>query len=70
MTGCISTKQVQVNPASVSDIVNGNNQFALDMFSKLGSQQENVFFSPWSVYSALAMDSEGARGRQLMRCNR
>ena len=50
MTGCISTKQVQVNPASVSDIVNGNNQFALDMFSKLGSQQENVFFSPWSVY--------------------
>ena len=63
MTGCISTKQVQVNSASVSDIVNGNNQFALDMFSKLGSQRENVFFSPWSVYSALAMASEGARGK-------
>lgn len=48
----------------MSDIVNGNNQFALDMFSQIGGgQQENVFFSPWSVYSALGMVREGAKGK-------
>jgi serpin B len=63
MIGCISTTQMQINSGSISDIVNGNNQFALEMFSKLGDQQENVFFSPWSVYLALAMASEGAKGK-------
>jgi serpin B len=66
MIGCISTTQVQTNSGSISDIVNGNNQFALDMFSKLGSQQDNVFFSPWSIYSALAMAREGAKGKTAL----
>jgi len=66
MIGCISTTQLQTNSGSISDIVNGNNQFALDMFSKLGSQQENVFFSPWSIYSAIAMAREGAKGKTAL----
>jgi serpin B len=33
------------------------------MFSQIsGGQQGNVFFSPWSIYSAIAMTHEGARG--------
>ena len=66
MIGCISTTQLQTNSGSISDIVNGNNQFALDMFSKLSSQQENVFFSPWSIYSALGMAREGAKGKTAL----
>jgi serine protease inhibitor len=43
--------QMQINPGDMSDIVNGNNWFALDIFSQIsGSQQENVFFSSWSIY--------------------
>jgi serpin B len=61
--GCPSATQMQVNTRNISDIVNGNNQFALDMFSKLGGQQQNVFFSPWSIYSAIAMAHEGAKGK-------
>ncbi|MDD4652310.1 MAG: serpin family protein [Methanothrix sp.] len=47
---------------NISDLSAGNNKFALDLFSKLGGKNENVLFSPWSIYSALAMANEGARG--------
>lgn len=63
MIGCISTKQTQMNSGSISDIVNGNNRFALDMYSEIGDKQNNAFFSPWSIYSALAMVYEGAGGK-------
>jgi len=55
-----SSKSDQWN---ISDLANGNNKFALDLFSELGGQNVNVFFSPWSIYSALAMANEGARGK-------
>lgn len=48
----------------ISDLVNGNNQFALDILSQISyGQQKNVFFSPWSIYSALAIANEGAKGK-------
>jgi serpin B len=43
--------------------VNGNNRFALDLFSKLREESGNVFFSPYSISVALAMTYEGARGK-------
>jgi len=45
-------------------VVEANNQFALDLYSKLASENpgENLFFSPWSISSALAISYEGARG--------
>jgi len=46
----------------VSAVVNGNNEFAFDVYSKFKDQGENLFFSPWSISSALAMTYEGARG--------
>ncbi|QEE15950.1 serpin family protein [Promethearchaeum syntrophicum] len=40
------------------------NQFALEVYSKLDeSEDKNIFFSPYSIFSALAMTYEGAKGR-------
>jgi serpin B len=42
-------------------IVKGNNEFALDLYAKLRTQQGNLFFSPYSISTALAMAYAGAR---------
>lgn len=44
-------------------IVDANNQFAFDLYSKYKSKEGNIFYSPYSIFSALAMTYEGARGR-------
>jgi len=41
-------------------IINGNNAFAFEIFKKLYSTDTNVFFSPYSIRSALAMTYAGA----------
>jgi len=41
-------------------IINGNNAFAFELFKKLYSNDKNVFFSPYSIRSALAMTYAGA----------
>ena len=40
-----------------------SNRFALDMYRELADNDENIFFSPWSLNTALAMTYEGARGK-------
>jgi serpin B len=42
-------------------IVEGNNRFALELFAKLQSTKGNLFFSPYSISTALAMTQAGAR---------
>ena len=45
---------------SLSDAMNG---FNFEMYNELGiDSDENVFFSPYSIFTALAMTYEGARG--------
>ena len=45
-------------------LVDGNNQFALDLYKKLAETETgNIFFSPYSISSALAMTYAGARGQ-------
>ncbi len=45
---------------SLSDAMNG---FSFEMYNELGiDSDENVFFSPYSIFAALAMTYEGARG--------
>ena len=39
----------------------GNTQFALELFAEINSQAGNLFFSPFSISSALAMAYVGAR---------
>jgi serpin B len=52
-------------PAGITAVINANNQFALDLYSELrkSAKGENVFFSPYSISTALAMTYEGARGK-------
>jgi serpin B len=41
----------------------GNNCFALQLYQKLQSEKGNLFFSPYSISTTLAMTYAGARGR-------
>ncbi|MGY4884164.1 MAG: serpin family protein [Nanobdellota archaeon] len=47
----------------VKEVVNANNQFSIDLYSRIKNDSEgNIFFSPWSISNAMAMVYEGARG--------
>lgn len=43
-------------------VVKGNSHFAVALYAKLQAQKGNLFFSPYSISSALAMTYAGARG--------
>jgi len=43
-------------------VVEGNNAFAIDLYCQLRTQSGNLFFSPDSISTALAMTYAGARG--------
>lgn len=47
----------------MQSVADGNNKFALDLYAKLRDEQKgNIFFSPYSAHTALAMTATGARG--------
>ena len=50
-------------PVGINSVVSANNQFALDLYSQLEKTDGNIFFSPYSISTALAMTYEGARGK-------
>lgn len=43
-------------------VVKGNNTFSTELYRKLGASEGNLFFSPYSISSALGMTYAGARG--------
>lgn len=43
-------------------VVKGNNTFSTELYRKLGAAEGNLFFSPYSISSALGMTYAGARG--------
>ena len=45
-----------------SSLSQSDNHFAVDLYSRLDSTTGNVFFSPYSLSSALSMTYDGARG--------
>ena len=51
------------DPAELARVVEGNTQFAVDLYAMLAKADGNLFFSPESVSIALAMTYGGARGR-------
>lgn len=46
----------------VEAVVQGNTDFALDLYDRLRQQDGNLFLSPYSISTALAMTYAGARG--------
>ncbi len=46
----------------MQELVAGNTAFALDMYAHLRTHDGNLFFSPYSISTALAMTYAGARG--------
>jgi len=48
--------------SDVETVVQGNTEFALALYQKLRTEEGNLFFSPHSISTALAMTYAGARG--------
>jgi serpin B len=46
----------------IQAVVQGNNQFAFDLYAQLRGETGNLFFSPYSISSALSMTYAGAGG--------
>jgi len=52
---------VNFDTIDFSKTINANNQFAFDYYAQVNENQ-NIFFSPWSITSAFAIVNEGAKG--------
>ena len=66
LISCKTTPNVDDSGATVdgvNSVINANNQFALELYSKYKSDEGNIFFSPYSISTALAMTYEGAKGK-------
>jgi len=62
--GIISLPEPKPKLSDIRNVVDANNQFALDYYSKLKSKDSgNIFFSPFSISSAFVMTYEGAKGQ-------
>ena len=50
-----------ITTSDATALVDGNSEFAFDLFQSLKQQQGNLFYSPYSISLALAMTYAGAR---------
>ncbi|MEA3479306.1 MAG: serpin family protein, partial [Bacteroidota bacterium] len=58
--------RADVSDTTVDDLnqlAAGNRAFALDLYHQLESREGNLFYSPYSISSALAMTYAGAEGK-------
>ena len=51
-----------VDEADLAILVNENSDFAFDLYQALNKEDDNIFYSPYSMSLALAMTYAGARG--------
>jgi serpin B len=57
-----STMPADISGTNRTALVKGNGAFAFDLYAHLRSNEGNLFFSPYSISTALAMTYAGARG--------
>jgi serpin B len=63
VAGCGSTPKTSANVTSdPAGLVKGNTRFALALYGELRTTPGNLFLSPYSISSALAMTYAGAKG--------
>ncbi len=63
ISGTFAKADSSTIPAADRELIrNGNARFAADLYSRLSSEPGNLFFSPISISTALAMAYAGARG--------
>ena len=64
MAGLMPAEQANAKEKTDKQIVvAGNNEFAFDLYARLRSKEGNLFFSPYSISTALALAYCGARGQ-------
>lgn len=51
-----------MSSSGAREVVAGNTKFALELYGKLRTREGNIFFSPCSISTAMAMTYAGARG--------
>jgi serpin B len=51
-----------INPDNLTALVNGNNNFAFNLYQVLKDSDGNLFYSPYSISEALAMTYGGSSG--------
>ena len=64
LTFCISIQQysnIEASNADIEALVDGNTEFAIALYNELRTTEGNVFLSPYSISTALAMTYGGAR---------
>jgi serpin B len=65
--GQTPTPVIMTDAGSTKAVADASNRFAFDLYSRLAKDREytgsNIFFSPFSLSSALAITYEGARGK-------
>ena len=71
LLGCGKSPDVPPDPGppplewsnDMQAVADGNNRFACDLYGKLHEEKKgNLFFSPYSVHTALSMTATGAKG--------
>ena len=61
--GCSKSPTSDLKELGFYTVVKGNSAFAFDLYQKLKGKKGNLFFSPYSISTALAMTYAGARGQ-------
>jgi len=73
LAGCTTEDKIDDDPSDTTgdtivlggfnDFVNSSNEFSFEMYGELDDGNENIFFSPYSITTALGMAYEGAKGK-------
>jgi serpin B len=62
LLGVLPAFAAEKDRAALDALAAGNTEFALDLYGRLAPEKGNLFFSPYSISTALAMTYGGARG--------